>query len=181
MLGEFRTEPRPQRWARYQGNVRPQLEQFLHSFTGFVTLAKLPIGCGQHRVRRVETRQINLEREAQCAVVVAFAVGIEDERKPVPSGMMRIEMHGLLYQSTPSLPVSGVRDQRTQMGEVASIDGVQFDGPFRRSAEGLYLLPVEENSGQGLMAAMTGRVEIDGRDESARAAPDRPPSRQVTP
>ena len=86
VLDHFRIEAHPERGTRDQGYVRHQLEQFLHRFAGFVTLARLPVDCGESHMCGVEARHIDFERKVQGATIVAFAVGIEGKREPVPSG-----------------------------------------------------------------------------------------------
>ena len=156
MLDELRLQGHLEPWAHHQGDGRLQLEQLPHRIACFVTLAELPVGCGEHHVRRVEARQVDLEREAQCAVVVALAVGIEEERKPIPSGMIGVELGGLLHQGTSPLPFARVRHEAAQVSDVASVHRVQREGPLGGSPEGLDFPAVEQGDGQGLIAPVTG-------------------------
>jgi hypothetical protein len=53
------------------GEVGPQFEQIPQGFTRRITFSELPAGGGHRPVRKPVARQIDFERETECAAVVA--------------------------------------------------------------------------------------------------------------
>ena len=135
-------------------------------FAGFLLLAKLPVDCREHRMGPEKVWQIDFERITQRGLVVVLAVGIHRKRKPVPAGMIRIQLQSALHQPAAALPFAGVGDKAAQVGNIASIQRIERDRPVGRSSESRYLFSVKVSDGEGVVAAMTGGIEFDGAARS---------------
>jgi hypothetical protein len=73
-----------------------------------VTFLQLAIAGGDCRMRKPVARQIDFEREIECAAVIALAVGVVEVGIPLPSGMMRIELLGASCQREATLEVTRI-------------------------------------------------------------------------
>ena len=143
MRDEFRGIPPGEVVAPGKGEVGPQDEQLSHGAAGRLEFPELPVSRGEHDVRIVEVRQVDLERDAERRGEVALAICVVEERKPVPSGMARIELAGPLHHRAAPLPVARIRHQSTHQGKRTAVHRVECERLLRRSPEGLELLAEE--------------------------------------
>jgi len=60
----------------------------------------------------------------QFVLAIVLAIGIEDQRQPVPAGMIGIELRGALYQDATGLPVAGESDLQAKIGGGISFHAV---------------------------------------------------------
>src|SRR4029077_8169936 len=121
--------------------VWSQCEQIPRGVARRLCISELPVSRCQGQTRAPETGHVDLERVVQRATVVALAVRVEERTKPIPSGMVRVELPGPYRQRTTALPVSGISDQETQIRRGESVHWVEGDGAIRGDPESLDFPP----------------------------------------
>src|SRR5258706_7320480 len=95
-------------------------------------------------------------------MIVALAVGIEKRGKPVPSRMIWVEVPGLFHQRTATFPVSGIRNEKTDVPNGEAVHGIEFDGPLRRAAKSLRFPPEKQHRRQRVMGQVIRWRHVNG-------------------
>jgi hypothetical protein len=161
------------------GKIRSHNKQFPNGVGRGLPFAQLAISDSKGEVRAPESGHVDLVREAQRCAVVALSIGIKKSRKPIPSGMMRIEVSGALIQGTATLPIAGERDEQAQVTGSESVGGIECHGLLRGGAEGPQVSLKELRRSHCMKSEMIRWRSLDGTQRgrvrtSDRISPEKP-------
>lgn len=112
------------------GKIGTNRKQFLQCLFGSLAHTLLPAHGRSHCVSKEISRHIHSESEVKRASVVALAIRAIGVGKPVPPGMLRVELHREFHECAAVVPVTRIGDQAAHKGSRGRVHAIQCDCPL---------------------------------------------------
>jgi len=155
------------------GKIGTNRKQFLQCLFGSLAHTLLPAHGRSHCVSKEISRHIHSESEVKSASVVALAIRAIGVGKPVPPGMLRVELHREFHECAAVVPVTRIGDQAAHKGSRGRVHAIQCDCPLGYWTKSQKVFLEEKRRSQVAVGKATGRPRVQGASGGSQRPPQR--------